>query len=265
MSMINYEMKYSVSEVAKLLKVDRQQIKDWAYHFSDYLNPKANPDKGIEREFISDDLCTLSYVLMYWEDNPDFESIRYGLNSGDQFEYPFTEIAVEATPIFREFSEEFIGSNAWMIGGNNEIQISISLADSYKFAGDTLVKHGIEDNNTDFIYPAIYNYRHATELYLKHLLKNRTRFLPNEGNIHSLSVLYAEFKVLLLELFELVPPKWIENIILAFDDFDPNGTTFRYGISIKKDEIFIDLNHLMKMMEWFSNAIHNIQNEINRK
>jgi hypothetical protein len=51
--------KYSVSDVAKLLNVERKLIKDWAYHFSDYLNSKANPPKGIEREFTTDDLCTV--------------------------------------------------------------------------------------------------------------------------------------------------------------------------------------------------------------
>ncbi len=264
MLMLNYELKYKVSEVAQLLKVDRKLIKDWAYHFSEYLNPRANPEKGFEREFTADDLCTLSYISMYWEDNPDFENIKWGLNSGSQFEYPFTEIAIEATPIFREYSEEFENSNAWMIGGMAEIRSKISLADSYKTAGDTLVQHGIDDYNIDFIYPAIYNYRHATELYIKHILKERITTLPNDGNIHSLKILYYELKNILSELFKTEPPRWFENIIFAFDDFDPNGTTFRYGITTKRDEIFIDLHHLKKMMDWFSKSIHNIDREIDK-
>ena len=88
--------------------------------------------------------------------------------------------------------------------------------------------------------------------------------MPKNGNIHSLSVLYFEFKKIIFELFESVPPKWVDNVILAFDDFDPNGTTFRYGISIRRNEIFIDLHHLKKMMDWFSKAIHNIDMEISK-
>lgn len=262
--MLNFEMKYKVSEVAKLLGVDNKLIKNLAYFFPEYLNPLANPEKGIEREFTTDDLCTLSYILMYWEDNPDFENIRYGLNSGSQFEYPFTEIAVEATPIFREFSEEFIDSNAWIIGGMAEISSKISLADSYKTASDALVQLGIEDNNIEFIYPALYNYRHAIELYFKHILNERLTTLPKNGNIHNLNVLYYEFKTLLQELFGSVPPKWFENVILAFDQFDPNGTSFRYCISINRDEIFIDLHHLKKIMDRFSNSIRYIDRQINK-
>ncbi len=262
MKVLNYELRYSVSDIAKLLDVDRKLIKDWAYHFSDYLNSKANPPKGIEREFTSDDLCTLSYVLMYWEDDPDIENIKYGLNSDSQFEYPFTQIAIEATPIFREFSEEFVDSNAWMIGGMAEIQEKITLADSYKKAGDTLVHNGIDDYNIDFIYPAIFNYRHAIELYLKHILIGKINTLPNEGKIHNLKVLYTEFKELLSESFNVTPPRWFENIILAFVDFDPTGTTFRYGTSIKSDEMFIDLYHIKKMMTWFAESIHNVDAEI---
>jgi hypothetical protein len=97
--MVNYELKYGVSEVAKILEIGKQEIKDMAYHFKEYLNPNANPEKGIEREFTVEDICTLGYIYMYWEGNPDFENIRYGLNSNDQFEYPYSELATQATVV----------------------------------------------------------------------------------------------------------------------------------------------------------------------
>ncbi|WP_262902741.1 hypothetical protein [Flavobacterium hibisci] len=43
--MINYSMKYGVSETAHLLNVDKETIKTWAYTFSDYLSSEANPGK----------------------------------------------------------------------------------------------------------------------------------------------------------------------------------------------------------------------------
>lgn len=58
-----------------------------------------------------------------------------------------------------------------MIGGMVEEQDMLSLAKSYKEAGDILVDVGINhENNKRLIYPAIYNYRHSTELYLKAIL-----------------------------------------------------------------------------------------------
>jgi hypothetical protein len=122
---------------------------------------------------------------------------------------------------------------------------------------------GIDNYNIEFVNPAIYNYRHALELYLKHILIRKINSLPNEGKIHNLTVLYSEFKELLSESFKVTLPRWFENIILAFVDFDPTGTTFRYGTSIKSDEMFIDLYHIKKMMTWFAESIHNVDAEIN--
>ncbi|MHC9088173.1 hypothetical protein ACXIHB_05615 [Tenacibaculum sp. IMCC1] len=51
-------------------------------------------------------------------------------------------------------------------------------------------------------------------------------------------------------------------MILAFDDFDPSGTTFRYAIPIEKDEMFVDLVHIKKLMNWFDESIERIGNKI---
>ncbi|MBV5314466.1 MAG: hypothetical protein JZU47_14290 [Prolixibacteraceae bacterium] len=258
--MISYEMKFGVSDIARILNVDKNLVKDWAYYFSDYLNPKANPEKGIEREFTADDLCTFGYIFMYWEDKTDFESIKYGLNSNSQFEYPYNELAIEVTPIFREFSEELLGGKVWMLGGHTKSNDKISLADSYKLAGDALIDFGIENEyNDEIIYPAIYNYRHATELYLKAVIPNPQSTFPNDGKTHNLLTLYNELLNLLKNKYATTPPKWFENIILAFNDFDPDGTSFRYGLKADIDEMFIDLIHIKKLMNWFSESFHNIK------
>lgn len=254
--MINYELKYGVAEVAKILEVEKQVIKNMAFHFKEYLNPNANPEKGEVRKFAVEDICTLEYVNMYWEDEPDFVFIRYGLNSNEQFEYPYSELATIAKPIFREFSDELIDSNVWMIGGMAECSDKLILAKSYKKAGDSLIDIGIEDETErDIIYPAIYNYRHATELYLKSLI-------AKEKETHDLKKLYEIVKELLINEIRVNPPKWFENLILAFDDFDPYGTTFRYAIPIGKDEMFIDLIHIKKLMNWFDESIERIRKRI---
>lgn len=251
--MINYELKFGVSEIARILKVDKRLVKDWTYHFSTYLNPKANPEKGLEREYTTEDICTLGYISTYWEDNPDIENIKYGLNSNDQFDYPYNEFVIQAMPIFREFSEDLLGGKIWMIGGMAGVSDILNLADSYKKAGDSLVNIGIQDEeNKELIYPAIYNYRHATELYLKSVL-------PKYDNTHRLQKLYEDFKTLLQNSFNTTPPNWFENIIIAFDEFDPSGTTFRYGVQKDNGELFIDLIHIKKLINWFSESIHNIK------
>jgi hypothetical protein len=254
--MVNYELKYGVSEVAKILEIGKQEIKDMAYHFKEYLNPNANPEKGIEREFTVEDICTLGYIYMYWEGNPDFENIRYGLNSNDQFEYPYSELATQAKPIFREFSDELLGGKVWMIGGMAEHSDLLTLAKSYKKAGDLLIDIGIDDYTIrEIIYPVIFNYRHATELYLKSLIQK-------EKETHDLLKLYKIVKDILVKEIGVKPPNWFENIILAFNDFDPFGVTFRYAVPIGKDEIFIDLVHIKKLMNWFDESIERIGKKI---
>jgi DNA-binding transcriptional MerR regulator len=260
---INYTSLFSIGEVANILKVDKELVSKWTLHFSDYLNPKANPEKGTRREYTAYDLYTLGFISMYWEDDPDLENIKYGLNSEDQFETPFSDIVIEATPIFKEFSDELLGGKTWLIGGMADFHDKMSLANSYKMAGDALVDIGMDDEeNVNFIYPAIYNYRHATELFLKAVLSIDNSQKPQKGKTHNLQLLYKDFKDLLSKRFYAIPPKWFENIILAFDDFDPNGTTFRYGVMISKDEMIVDLLHIKKLMGWFTESCQIIKKKL---
>lgn len=104
--MPNYEMRFGVSEVARLLKVDRDSVKTWAHFFRDYLKPPANPPKGSPRQFCADGLRVLAYVSMYWEDDPDLESIQCGLNREDHFEEVYDQFMTTVTPLFREPHEE---------------------------------------------------------------------------------------------------------------------------------------------------------------
>ena len=69
-------MKFGVSETARIFEVDRNLVKTWAYHFSDYLGSGANPGKGLPRQFSADDLRVLAFISMYWEDQPDLEYIK---------------------------------------------------------------------------------------------------------------------------------------------------------------------------------------------
>jgi len=259
--MLNYEMKFGVSEVARLLKVDRDLVKTWAYKFSDYLKPQANPGKGSPRQFCTEDLRVLAYIYTYWEDDPDLESIKCGLNAEDYYEEPFNSFLTTATPLFREPPEDLDENwrHGTVIGGMAEFGDTFALADSYKLAGDMLVDAALStDEAYELICPVIYNYRHATELYMKSIIVKRRK-------IHDLIWLMQELKKLLKTEFDATFPDWFKNIILAFDDFDPNGTSFRYGSNgtvSQHDEVWVDIVHMKTLMGWLAESFQKIRHRL---
>jgi hypothetical protein len=257
---IKYDMKFGVSEVARMFDVNRDVVKTWAYRFSEYLKPEANPPKGTPRVFFADDLRVLAYVYMYWEDEPDYESIKIGLNTDSHFEEPYDQFLTTVTPLFQEPPEGL--DETWrhgtIIGGMAESSDTFALAESYKLAGDMLVDAALSSDEVyELICPVIYNYRHATELYLKAtLLHQRTG--------HDLHSLLQEFKEELKAEFGVTLPQWFENIVLAFVDFDPGSTTFRYGdfpCFLRQGEIWVDLAHMKTLMSWLAKSFQNVRHQ----
>lgn len=252
--MPNYEMKFRVSEVARLLDVDRDLVKKWAYLFRDYLKAPANPPKGNPRQFCDEDLRVLAYISMYWEHDPDIESIEYGLNSQDYYEEVYNTFMTEITPLFREPPDEL--NEDWrhgaLIGGMAEHGDTFEMADSYKLAGDMLVDAALSnDEACELICPVIYNYRHATELYIKAIIIHKRKN-------HNLLWILQKFKELLRTEFHTILPNWFEGIILAFNYFDPNGTTFRYG-GFTPGEVWVDIVHMKTLMGWMAESFQEIR------
>lgn len=254
-------MRLSISEVAKLIKVERELIKTWAFQFAEYLNPMANPDKGTPRQFILSDVSILAYVSYYWEENPDIESIKYGLNANEHEKYPFNEIVLEAIPFFMEPPDEL--NETWRHGSlrgtfGNYID-RFSLAEEYKLAGDLLVQASIENEIVyDVLAPIVYNYRHSTELYLKAILK-----MDGGQNSHNLNNLFRQLKNFLKTKFNAETPLWFDNLILSFHQFDPGGTSFRYEGPDpfgKEGELWVDIRQLKKLMDWLSESFRKIKN-----
>lgn len=252
-------MKFSVSEVARMFEVKRDVVKTWAYHFSEYLTPEANPSKGKPRIFSIDDLRVLSYVYTYWENEPDYELIKNGISTDSHFEEPYNRFLTTITPLFQELPEDL--DETWMygtiIGGMDRARNVFDLAESYKLAGDVLVDAAhSSDEIYELVCPVIYNYRHATELYLKAIL------LPHQQKSHSLRPLLQELKEELKIEFNITLPQWLENIVLAFDDFDPGSTTFRYGdfsCFSGRGEIWVDLAHMKILMGLLAKSFQNIR------
>jgi hypothetical protein len=250
-------MQFTVSKAAEILKVGRELIKRWAYHFSEYLEPAANPEKGVARKFSVNDILVLGYVREHWEDEPDFECIKVGLNREDHKESPYSEFATLLTPIFQDIPhdiEERSSSAALLVAYSEEADLYF-LAKSYKDAGDVLVESAIENGTAyELIYPVIYNYRHSIELYLK-------ASISNHQIGHSLTTPLEELKQTLLREFNATIPEWFENAVIAFNEYDPKGVSFRYGGTLPEHETFVDIHHLREVMGLLGKAFQRIRNE----
>lgn len=248
-------MQFTVSKAAKVLNVERELIKTLAYHFSEYLEPEANPQKGVARQFSVNDILFFAYVRQYWEDEPDFKSIKIGLNREEHREHPYTELAAVLTQDFQNIPhdiEERPSSAALLVSYSEEADLYF-LAQSYKNAGGVLVESAIDNANAyKLIYPIIYTYRHSIELYLKTNIRNRQI-------IHSLTTPLEELKQTLKYEFNATIHEWFEIVVMAFNEYDPKGVSFRYGGSLPKYEAFVNLVHLRDIKEQFTKAFQTIR------
>jgi len=248
--------KFSVSYIAKLLKVNTSTVKTWAQTFSEYLSGDANPVKGNQRYFNLDDVRVLAYIYYYWEDQPDLEHIKIGLNSNSHYDHELIDdLILKLSPFAFDYHDEI--DESWkhgvLFGGLSEFTDVFYLANSYKLAGDRLVDIALKNEESRNLFcPAIYNYRHATELYLKAIF-------GSSKQTHNLKTLFEKFKKIIKEKYNQDCPDWFTNIILTFDTFDPYGTAFRYGESTNSNEVFIDLIQMKTVMGWMSESFQNIR------
>jgi DNA-binding transcriptional MerR regulator len=91
----------SISEVAKLLGVDRDKVKSWSSEFAEYLSLTAQPVKGQVRQFSEADLRVLAVVAEHLELGNDKDDVLYALNSGEQYAEPLLEHARLHSPLFQ--------------------------------------------------------------------------------------------------------------------------------------------------------------------
>lgn len=248
--------RFNLSYVAKLFKVDTSTVKTWAKIFPEYLSSDANPIKGDQRYFEVDDIRVMAHVYYYWEDNPDLENIKMGLNSNNHYDNDLiNDLILKLSPFVFDYHDKI--DESWRHGilfsGLSEFSDTFYLANSYKLAGDRLVDIALKNEESwDLFCPAIYNYRHATELYLKAVFGSAKQ-------THNLKVLFEKFEESIKEKYDHDCPDWFKNIILTFDTFDPSGTTFRYGGNTNSDEVFIDFIQMKTLMGWMAESFQNIR------
>lgn len=248
--------KHTVSSIAKLFNVKITTVKKWAYLFSEYLSSGAIPPKGTEKVFNIDDIRVLAYIYYSWEEQPDIENIKIGLNSNDHYDNDLIDnLILKISPFVVDYHAKI--DESWkhgvLFGGLSRFGDTFYLANSYKLAGDRLVDIALKNEESqDLFCPAVYNYRHSTELYLKAVF-------GSTNQTHNLLALFEKFKKNIKEKYDQDCPNWFTNIILTFDRFDPYGTNFRYGGDTESNEVFVDFIQMKTLMGWMSESFQNIR------
>jgi len=249
-------MRFSINEVAHIVEVDIDKIDEWTKIFSEYLSQDALFAKGPARLYTIEDVRVMAYVHLYWEDNLDIENIKIDLNANSQYHHELiANLIAEITPFFSEPPDNM--DDTWTHGilfaGLSEIGDMFYLANSYKLAGDILIDAALKSQQAwDLFFPAVYNYRHAIELYLKALTGDNKKK-------HDLERLYIIFEEMIADQFKTDIPGWFKNLIVSINKFDPGGTLFRYGGNLNQDDIFIDFIQLKRLMGWLSQSFNRIR------
>lgn len=214
-------MNRTTSEAAKILGVNALQLKKWAWIFSDYMSAtSANPVKGEVRLFTDVDLLVLCYVGHEWEDEPDIEAIKIGLNVGNHYEDAFVEHLYLHTPLLQEppddLDETWRRGILFCGGGRHEY---LELARNYRHVAESMLRSALEkDDLNGSAYPVLFAYRHTLELYLKLI-----------GEIDEVTHSLARCVHLVEKRHGKKLPSPIRDWILELEEIDPGGTAFRYA------------------------------------
>lgn len=238
----------TISEVARLLGVDRDLVKSWVVEFRDHLSEWTHPEQGRTRLFTDADTRTLALVSDLWEADPDLEHIHACLNSGDQDSERYVEIVHLDTPLFQDVPDDLDGT--WDHGvllSSMYLRPPIEVARAYKYAADRLVKEALSCHEPHLLdYAIFYAYRHVIELYLKILLDD-----PLEARRigHDLPGLVDAVE----KKFVRRANEWVVARIREFSEIDPTSDLFRYADRPPRHpkyvEVWIDFSQLKTVMD----------------
>lgn len=236
----------SVSQVARLLGVEREKVRAWSKEFAEYLSLTAQPAKGQERQYSEADMRVLAVVAEHLELGNEGEDVHYALNSGRQYDESLLEFARLHSPLFQDPSDEM--DETWQHGvliGGMACRDLPEVAKAYKLAADELVKQALskyEPHQLD--YPILFLYRHTVEIYLKAALDN-----PPEH--HDLSRL--------IQLLEAESGKkiagWVRDRLWDFHKIDNMADLFRYADPPAENELWVDFHQLQTVIDKMAQAI----------
>jgi len=213
-------MERSVSQTARILGADIAQVKKWAWLFKDHLSTGANPAKGRQRLFTDADVLALMFVVMHWEDDPDMENIRIGLNTDSHFEDYYREMLYRHTPLLQEPPGDL--DETWTHGillNGGSVNEFLELARNYRQSAETMLDSALKSGEPrDWAYPVIYAYRHTLELYLKII-----------GEIEEATHSLSDCVRLIEKSYRQKLGSPVREWIMELDAIDPMGTAFRYA------------------------------------
>ena len=233
-------MNRNISEMARALGVERDQVEQWAVLFDEYLGEQAKSANGQPRFFSDLDFLVFAYVSTLWEDEPDLEHIKIGLNQKDYLDGRFYQYLYLESPILQEPPEDL--NETWRhgflwVGGHG--QERFELARNYRYVAEKMLDQALQNNEARYwLCPVLFAYRHTLELYLKTIGNINKRSMRRP---HSLTECVTLVEKLHVEKFHPRAKGWIEEM----DKIDPHpGTTFRYeGDQGQQDyaEYWVDL------------------------
>jgi hypothetical protein len=237
-------MDRTVSQTARILGADVLQVKKWAWLFKEHLSAGANPAKGRPRTFTDADVLALMYVVMHWEDDPDMEAIRMGLNSENHYEDEYRQMLYRHTPLLQEPPDGL--DETWRHGvflNGGSVNEFLELARNYRQTAEAILDSALKSGEPrEWGYPVLFAYRHTLELYLKIIG-------DIEEDTHSLRDC-----VRLVEKHrgqKIGSP--VREWIMEFDSIDPIGTAFRYADDQKRTlsyaEFWVDFVQLRYAMD----------------
>jgi hypothetical protein len=230
-------MNRTVAQTAKFLGVEIQLIKEWARLFKEYLGKSANPPIGQARLFRDSDNLVFAYVSMYWEAEPDLESIKIGLNQEEHLDnQEIQETLYLNNPILQEPPDEL--DETWrhgiLLNGGGQFQY-LTLARNYRHAAESLLDEALRSGEPlDLASPVLFSYRHTLELYLKII-----------GEVDEATHSLARCVHLVEKRHGTKINSQVRDWIQELDKIDPHpGTVFRYANdsaeTIKYSEYWID-------------------------
>ena len=245
-------MNRTVSQTARILGVDPQQVKTWAWLFKEHLSSQANPAKGSSRAFTDSDVLALMHVATHWEEHPDMENIEIGLNREDHYDDDrYREMLYNHTPLLQEPPDDL--DETWRHGiflNGGGVNQYLELARSYKQSAEALLDSALKSGEPrDWGYPVLFAYRHALELYLKLIGDVREHIHSLEDCVRQVEKRHGEHI-----------PSPVREWIVELDKLDPYGTAFRYADdqagTLKYAELWVDfvqlkfaLGQIFKMLD----------------
>lgn len=236
----------TVSEVARLVGVEADNVKRWARDFAEYLSLTSQPNKGRERQFSEADLRVLAVIADNMESGNEADDIHYDLNYGRQYDERLIECARLNSPLFQEPPDHM--DETWQHGtviGGMAYRDLPQVARAYKLAADELLKQALKKYEPhELDYPVLFLYRHTVELYLKAALD-----VPPEH--HDLSRL--------IQLLETESGKqiagWVRDRLWDFHKIDKMAAMFRYADLPSSGELWIDFHQLQAVIDKLVQAI----------